>query len=172
STLTNSLIKILNSKLLVAALAATWVFPVIAMDKSTISINATAHDAILKQSTNYILSLKNNCTRTDGYKCMDKGAIENLKKTLLPGNYLKAWSICYQDFLNIQDLTEEQKQLRHYNIRITEDKEHYVIEFQGLLLPYVENGRPVSVLTGIFGRETRYWVNKDTYAISKRLFYK
>ena len=130
------------------------------------------HTTILNQSLNYIQDLPDNCALADGYTCLDDANIANTRTTAIPGNYLKAWSICYEDFLNIEDLTEEQKQMRHYKIFLSQEPNHYTVEFVGLLLPYVEQGHPVSVLTGVYGRSTKYWVDKNTFNISKRLFYK
>ncbi|MEA3292815.1 MAG: hypothetical protein U9Q71_11010, partial [Pseudomonadota bacterium] len=129
-------------------------------------------DSTLKNSMDYVRTLQDNCARTDGYKCADEAAIREFGNAILPGNYVKVWNICYDDFLKIEDLTEEQKQLRHYNIRVAEDKKHYLVEFQGLLLPYIDQGKPADVLMSVFGRSTKYWVRKDTFEIAKRLFYK
>lgn len=138
----------------------------------SIPANAMDHDATLKNSKNYVRALQDDCVRIDGYECANKSAIREFGNAILPGNYLKAWNICYDDFLKIEDLTEEQKQLRHYKFRITEDKEHYLVEYQGLLLPHIDQGKPKDVIMSVFGRSTKYWVRKDTFEIAKRLFYK
>ena len=76
----------------------------------SIPANAMDHDSTLKNSMDYVRTLQDNCVRTDGYKCADEAAIREFGNAILPGNYVKVWNICYNDFLKIEDLTEEQKQ--------------------------------------------------------------
>lgn len=156
------------TKYYAAVLSTVLFLPANTMGQDTV----VDHDSTLKKSMDYVLTLQDGCVRTDGYKCVDESAVAALGSVALPGNYLKAWSVCYDNFLKIEDLTEDQKQLHHYNVRITEDKERYVVEFLGLLLPYIDQGDPASIITAVFGRSMKYWVQKDTFQISKRLFYK
>ena len=37
----------------------------------------------------------------------------------LPGNYFKAWMVCYGDFEQINNMSDEQKMLDNYMIKIT-----------------------------------------------------
>jgi len=67
-------------------------------------------------------------------------------------------------------MTDEQKQLKHYKIGFTENETQYIILYQGLLLPLLENGEVVGTMRATFGLTTKYWINKHTLEIDKRLF--
>ena len=88
------------------------------------------------------------------------------------GNLFKAWQASYTDFQNIEDMTDAQKQLKHYVIGLTQDETHYVVLYRALLLPQVSNGEVIGVTRGTIGRTTRYWIDKQDFSVSKRLFYK
>jgi hypothetical protein len=90
---------------------------------------------------------------------------------MVPGSILRAWDACYRDFLAIEDPTEAQKDLRHYRIGFTEDDEHYIVLFSGLLLPYIDQeGKPDGVVNAVFGRSVQYWVSKQDIVIRQRLY--
>nr|VFK64471.1 MAG: hypothetical protein BECKUNK1418G_GA0071005_10471 [Candidatus Kentron sp. UNK]VFK71102.1 MAG: hypothetical protein BECKUNK1418H_GA0071006_10511 [Candidatus Kentron sp. UNK] len=126
--------------------------------------------------TQYEVSHRENCALTDGYTCSEVEEDDFVRKTnkrvLVPGNYLTAWQICYGDFQTIEDISEEQKRLQHYRIGFTEDNENYIVLFSGLMLPKMVNGKPEGLILGTVGRTTKYWVDKESFTISKRLFYK
>ena len=89
-------------------------------------------------------------------------------EAIISGDEMQAWVICYRDFLSIEDLSDEQKNLEHYGMYFYDDDEYYVIYFVPKLLPDERKWRRLKRMT--FGRGTTYWVNKETMRIVKRLF--
>ncbi len=116
------------------------------------------------------------CAFTDGYVCMDSTTEDFLttqsQSKMLSGNLLKAWLISLQEFQGQSDQTTEQTNLKHFKIGFTEDASHYIVLFQGLLLPIIEQGQVSGVSRITLGRTTRYWIDKTSFEITKRLFYK
>ena len=86
----------------------------------------------------------------------------------VPDEFMQAWIVCYDDFQSISDLPDEQKDLRHYDIEFSQDEKHWIIVFVGKLLEPDEARRRNRI---IFGRETKYWVDKRTNRIVKRMFF-
>lgn len=128
----------------------------------------------VKQSMEYVSGLDDHCVYDDGYTCVetteDDFLSRNPARSLTPGPYLDAWSVSYRDFLNIDEMSEEQKQLRHYKIGFTENDTQYIVLYQGLLLPMLKNGEVVGTMRATFGLSTKYWINKQSLEIEKRLF--
>ena len=89
-------------------------------------------------------------------------------EAIISGDEMQSWVICYQDFLSIEDLSDEQKDLEHYEMYFYDDEEYWVIYFVPKLLPDERKWRRLKRMT--FGRGTTYWVNKETMRIVKRLF--
>ncbi|GEM_PF-5457227 len=85
------------------------------------------------------------------------------------GVYLEAWRVCSIDFKKIEDLSEEQKLLKYYDISFSEDNENYIILLAGKILSDEDAKRFNRI---IMGRETQYWVDKKTFKVNKRLFFK
>ncbi len=135
-----------------------------------------AQTGSLQDSIEYVRRLDSDCTLTDGYVCAEVDADEFVSaeslRRLVPGVYLQAWAACYQDFLRIPELSDEQKALHHYRIGFSEDAAHYIVLFNGLLLPRLEDGKPAGVLMAVFGRSARYWVDKASLRIVRREFLK
>lgn len=136
--------------------------------------SAVAQDA-LKQSMEYVGRLDDGCTYTDGYRCADIEEDSFLHadsvQRMVPARYLLAWQSAYADFVRIDDLTAEQKDLRHYRVGFTEDEHHYIVLLNGLLLPWIgPDGRPQGVTQAVYGRSTKYWVDKRTLVVVKRLY--
>lgn len=91
------------------------------------------------------------------------------EKVIVPGVYLEAWEICFSDFVNIEDLSTEEKKLEHYDVQFAEDNINYIITFVPKLLSEAEAKKTKLM---VIGRETRYWVDKTKLRVIKRLFYK
>ena len=89
-------------------------------------------------------------------------------EAIISGDEMQGWVICYRDFLSIEDLSDEQKDLEHYGMYFYDDDEYWVIYFVPKLLPDERKWRRLKRMT--FGRGTVYWVNKETMRIVKRLF--
>lgn len=129
------------------------------------------------ESIRWIENHAPDCTLDDGYVCTDVTEDDFLSRRpgriTIPGPYLAAWSVCYADFQSIPDLSAEQKRLRHYRISFSESKDAYIVLFSALLLPRINaDGEPDGILSVSYGRSTKYWVDKKTGKISKRLFQK
>ncbi len=118
-----------------------------------------------------------DCTLTDGYVCADINEDDFIgrrsSRLSVPGNYLSAWPVAKADFDQIEDLSPQQKSLRHYRIGFTENADDIIILFNALLLPRINaNGQPDGILTVTYGRSTKYWIDKKSLRIRKRLFLK
>lgn len=128
----------------------------------------------VKQSREYVESLDGDCVYDHGYVCREPSgddlAAPGRDAAMVPGPYLEAWSVAYRDFAAITGMTDEQKRLRHYKIGFAATGEQYIVLFQGLLLPRLENGEVVGTLRATYGISTKYWIDKQTLAIDKRLF--
>ena len=130
----------------------------------------------VKQSIDYVAGLEEDCILEHGYRCADTSEDDFLSaaahQRMIPAAYLTAWQVCYEDLQSQPDLSAEQKALKHYKIGFTHNDTEYIVLFQALLLPEIVDGEPKGTIRATFGRSTKYWVNRDTLAISKRLFMK
>lgn len=128
----------------------------------------------VKQSMEYVESLDDDCTYDHGYLCLeateDDFTGRDADRGLVPGPYLAAWQASYRDFLEIPEMTDEQKRLKHYKIGFIENDTQFIILYQGLLLPMLENGEVVGTMRATYGISTKYWIDKNTLEIDKRLF--
>ena len=118
-----------------------------------------------------------DCTLTDGYVCSDTTEDDFVgrrgNRLSVPGNYLLAWATAKADFDQIDDLAPARKALKHYRIGFTENATDVIILFNALLLPRINAaGQPEGILTAAYGRSTKYWIDKKTLKIRKRLFLK
>jgi hypothetical protein len=133
-------------------------------------------DPEFKVSIEYVTSLDNACSYADGYLC-ENIVEENFlfpspSAHMIPGIYLLAWEASYADFKRISDLSDEQKKLVHYKIGFTENKTQFIVLFNALLLPRIEQGEPAGLLTVTLGRSTKYWIDRNTLEIIDRKFLK
>ena len=139
-----------------------------------VSVPVTAMQDPVKQSMEYVAGLDDDCAYDDGYRCIevpeDDFVSRHPGRSLTPGRYLDAWSVSYRDFLGIEEMNEEQKQLKHYKIGFTENDTQYIVLYQGLLLPMLRNDKVIGTMRVTFGLTTKYWINKETLEIEKRLF--
>lgn len=139
-----------------------------------IPIAGAAMQESVKQSMKYVDSLDDDCVYDHGYQCLEVSEDDFLgpapDRDWVPGPYLEAWSACHRDFLAIPEMMAEQKRLRHYKIGFTENDTHYIILYQGLLLPMLEDGEVVGTMRATYGISTKYWINKETLNMDKRLF--
>ena len=142
-----------------------------------VSVN-NSYGAEMQESTQksieYVRNLQTDCVLDHGYRCIEIEEDNFLgleaDRRMVPGPYLTAWQICYEDFKTIPELTDEQKELKHYKIGFTQNESHIIVLFQGLLLPEIVDGKPVGTIRSVFGLSTKYWVDKRTLEISERLF--
>jgi len=141
-----------------------------------ISFSSSAEqDDFLNASKQYATQ-SHACGLDHGYQCrsFEESNFLGLEAdgAMVPAIYLSAWQHALTDFNEIEDLSDQEKQLQHYKIGFSENEAQYVVHFQALLLPAMEQGKPEGILRGSVGRTTRYWINKSTMAIDKRLFYR
>lgn len=128
----------------------------------------------VKESMEYVAGLADDCTYDHGYRCIEVSEDDfisaNPDRAWTPGAYLNAWLVSYRDFQSIKEMTGQQKQLKHYKIGFTENNTQYIVLYQGLLLPMLEDGEVVGTMRATFGITTKYWIDKKTLNIEKRLF--
>lgn len=136
-----------------------------------LNVDMVDSEQLVQRARTYVEALDGGCTYGDGYVCAGDDEIGGT--TSVTGPYLDAWKVCHEDFLAIEDLNAQQKDLRHYRVEFAENEAMFVISLNGLLLPYMgDSGKPEGVIQAVYGRTTRYWVDKATLGITKRLFYK
>ena len=136
-------------------------------------------DEVLERSERFAVQTR-GCALIDGYRCLNSKEQDFLtaaaQSTMLPGGFLKAWLAALTDFSNQKDQTPAQLDLKHYKFGFTESSEHYVILFQGLLLPVIETQDGEEVVAGLlrttYGRTTKYWITKSDFKVHSKLFYK
>jgi hypothetical protein len=102
-------------------------------------------------------------------KKIEKINTKDLYEKSLSGEYLYAFTVSFENFLQIDDLGQSQKDLKNYKIFIDEFENYYVITYLPILLSD-EQAKKYKAIT--LGREIRYWINKKDNKIEKRLFYK
>ena len=124
----------------------------------------------------YAASVVTSCVLSDGYVC-EKITEDNFlsapsQDKLIPAIYLSAWTKAYEAFNSLEDLTVDQKELKHYKIGFTETDADYIILFAALLLPArILNKVPEGFNTATFGRTTKFWINKETLSVTKHLYF-
>lgn len=130
----------------------------------------------VKQSIDYVAGLEEDCILDHGYRCAETSEDDFLSaaahQRMIPAVYLAAWQASYEDFQSQPDLSAEQKDLKHYKIGFTHNESEYIVLFQALLLPEIVDGTPQGIIRATFGRSTKYWIDRDTLAVNKRLFMK
>ncbi len=145
----------------------------ILLTQSCMTTSAETGDEII----DFVTSLEDRCAYDDGYVCRE-GVVEDQfgspesDQKMLPGAYLKAFAISQKDFASLSDLSEEQRKLKHYKIGFTESDTDFIVIYRALLLPNLVDGKPRGIVKGTFGITTKYWIDKNTYAIKDRKFYR
>ncbi len=140
-------------------------------------LSVMAEQADVKAARAWVDAHAPDCTLTDGYVCAeleeDDFVSRHDNRLSVPGNYLLAWEIAWRDFQQLPDLDERRKSLKHYRIGFTENADEYIILFDALLLPAINDlGQPDGILTVTYGRSTKYWIGKKNLQINKRLYLK
>lgn len=122
----------------------------------------------------YVSQLKSTGAFDDGYSSVEPVSKDTIfaQQKMVPALYLSAWAAAYADFIKLSDLSDEQKQLKHYKIGFAETTDHFLIVFQALLLPDLLNGRPRGVLRTTLGQSLRYLVNKQDGRVSDIKYYR
>jgi len=126
---------------------------------------------------NYAATQVTDCSLADGYVCADISEDNFLSnqslEQLVPAIYFPAWQAAYMSFKDIEDLTIQQKELKHYRIGMTESEDAYIILFSALLLPEkIVDNTPEGVTNITFGQTTKFWIDKQTLEVQKYLFYR
>lgn len=94
---------------------------------------------------------------------------KDFQKIEIDGCYMEAFVVAMNDFLKIKDLTQEQKKLRYYTIRFSENNESYLIKFVGKIMSQKDIDKYNRIT---FGRGVQYTIMKNNLVITKRLFSK
>lgn len=133
-----------------------------------------AEDGSIEQARDYVRTLADDCVYDDGYRCQpgDGGRFESVlsEQRMVPASYLRVWPQAYAAFLKLEELSDEQKQLRHYKIGFDEDEQHIIVLFRGLLLPLIEHGEASGVMRASFGLSTQIWVDKNSLKVMQYKF--
>lgn len=128
----------------------------------------------VKRSMEYVDQLDHSCRYDHGYVCLPKVDDDftgpDPQHPWTPGLWMQAFSVTYQDFLEIEEMTADQKALVHYKFGFSETQTQFIVLYQGLLLPLLEGGVPVGVMHATYGITTQYWVDKASMEIDKRRF--
>jgi len=129
------------------------------------------------QAIEYVDALPGECMYTDGYECAEDApavgessmafqkAIDQ-HGTVSP-MFLEAWPVAYEAFKEHKDLSEEQKQLKHYRIGFHYADQITTIWFRPLLLPQMDNGEVVGKMRAVIGQDIRIGVDMKTNEVNK-----
>lgn len=124
----------------------------------------------------YAATLVTDCVLSDGYVCEqtteDDFLSESSQTRMIPAVYLPAWQAAYRAFNALEDVSVDQKNLKHYKIGFTQSGSDYIVLFAALLLPArINNNTPEGFSTITFGRTMKFWINKQTLDVTKHLYY-
>ena len=111
-----------------------------------------------------------SCSLGHGYICEDISEPDfssvKVQDAMLSGNKLKAWNAAYGYFLELEELTDIQKNLKHYKVGILETDQSYTVRFQGLLLPSIdEQGERQGLMRASIGGSLEIFVSKNDFAL-------
>lgn len=132
-------------------------------------------DELTKRSTDYVIEHSDSCTLDNGYVCQPNEEMEIIADSsrMPPGIYLKAWPVAYDNFRALDELSDEQKDLKHYKIGFAENEQNYLVVFSALLLPQInEAGQPEGILRTTLGKSMRYEIDKQSLKVVSRKYYK
>jgi len=148
----------------------------VAVAAATLALGSTvalAGDAE-SMSKAYVDGLPDDCVFDDAYRCLENEEDNFLSPAsngrMIPGPWVNAFGVALTDFNSNDELTAEARNLRHYKIGFSQNEQSYVVLFRALLLPSVENGQVTGILRTSVGKTTKYWIDKRTMAVSKRLY--
>lgn len=139
----------------------------------SMSVGVRADDEV-KASTAWVKALDDSCVYDDGYVC--KRTLEDdflspaADGAMLPGLWMIAWSAALSDFNANDELDSDARDLKHYKIGFSQNDEHYIVLLRALLLPQLNNGQVVGILRTSIGRTTKYWIDRNTFAVAKRQY--
>lgn len=143
------------------------------------SVLAVTHaqetDSEAQQSLKLIENAPTDCILGDGYVCdpVSEMSLTLEQKRLVPAHYLEIWPIVYVDFKAMDELSEAQKEFKHYRIGFAEDAQHYIVMFRALLLPGAGDAtESTGLVNATFGKSMRYLVDKKTLQIVSRQYYR
>lgn len=92
---------------------------------------------------------------------------EPIPKGQIAGEYLQAWLVAYEDFLDIKDLSEQEKELGHYLFHFSQDELYWYISFT----PVLPEGKEPRLGQPEFGASVIYWIEKEEVKLAQRLFW-
>lgn len=88
-------------------------------------VSANVSEDKNSELTEYIESLDPSCLYQDGYTCIEKSDPmfygQKAQQSILAAGYFHAWNPAYETFLSLTELTEKQKDLKHYKIGFAEE---------------------------------------------------
>ncbi len=135
---------------------------------------AQQSDPEVQASIDYVNNLTEDCVFDHGYSCAEVAGDTFLQPDSearrIPGRWLEAWPAALTALVTSDDLSTEQKLLRHYKIGFAEDETHYLILFDALTLPRLEDGKVVGLMSAAIGKSTKVWVDKKTLSVTDMKF--
>ena len=136
---------------------------------------AQTPDAATTRALDYVGNLNIECTLGDGYQCEPVSEMQLTvePQRLVPAEHLEIWPLVYVDFKSMDELSEAQKQFKHYKIGFGEDAQNYIVILSALLLPEVnEAGETTGLLRSTLGKSMRYLIDKTSMQIVSRQYYR
>lgn len=113
----------------------------------------------------------NGCALRDGYVC-EPDSIHDFysaeaQSQMVSGVLLNAWLIAWEDFRSQPSLSDSQKHLKHYRTGVLQFADAYIVRFQGLLLPEVDDAGEISgALRATLGASVEYRIDRSTLKIN------
>ena len=122
------------------------------------------------QRAHKFIETVDDCSLSHGYICEDISESDfssvKAQDAMLSGNKLKAWYAAYGYFLNLEELTDIQKNLKHYKVGILETDQNYTVRFQGLLLPSIDaKGERQGLMRASIGGNLEIFVSKNDFTL-------
>lgn len=138
------------------------------------TVEAESPDADTQAAMDYVNGLTEDCVYDHGYTCADVAGDDFLKleseDRRIPGPWLEAWPAALTALVTNEELTTEQKTLRHYKVGFAEDEKHFIVLFDALSLPRIEDGEVVGLLSSSIGVGSKVWIDKKTLSVTDMKF--
>src|SRR5438128_2510602 len=95
--------------------------------------------------------------------------LENSAEISVPGEYMQAFLVAYDQFRQDPDISAKKKTIGNYTVEFRQDDQSYVIH----LIPRLSAGEgPLSGGETKLGKEVAYTIGKKDYKITARSFFR
>ena len=99
----------------------------------------------------------------------DQDPLDKPAEVAVPGPYMKAFLVAYEDFRRDPDIPAEKKDISNYSIEFRQNAESYSIFF---FARRPENEKLSPGGESSLGKDVSYTVRKSDYKVTSKLFYK